>query len=252
MLDSLQQIFATQTIEVDTTGERIPVHSNTTMEQGLFLQELFDMVKPARSLEVGFAYGISSLFILQKHSQYQSPERSHIVIEPDEYWGPAAMHNIKKEGLASYIDIKKDYSDKILTQLFHEDHRIQYAYIDTTKRFDVVMQDFYFIDKIMDTGGVVILDDCGGRWPGIQRVARYIHTLPHYKFVRGHNKRAYSLKLRIAHGVCSLLMKAVPFKARLFPGTNFKTDRQLGLDFACIAFRKTGNDQRSWDWDKEI
>src|SRR5687767_10094106 len=140
MLKSVQEIFESNTIEVDDTGSRIPVHSHTTKEQCLFLQQIFDQIKPARTLEVGFAYGISSLFILEKHREYHSSPEAHIVIEPDHYWGNAALHNIKKEGLEQYLKIERDFSDKILTRLFHEKHSIQYAYIDTTKVFDVVLQ----------------------------------------------------------------------------------------------------------------
>src|SRR3954471_5379839 len=145
MLETLSEIFRLNTIEINDSGQRIALHSNTSKKQGEFLQDVFDLVKPDSSLEVGFAYGISTLFILKKHYQNNSVDQCHIVIEPDDYWGPAAVHNIEKEGLLKYLQIKKGYSDKVLASLFLQDHRIQYAYVDTTKRFDIVMHDFYFI-----------------------------------------------------------------------------------------------------------
>lgn len=81
MLQTLNQIFQTQLIE-DPNGQLIKIHSNTSEKQGLFLQEVFDLVKPVKSLEVGLAYGISALFILEKHKEYNSAPRSHIIIEP--------------------------------------------------------------------------------------------------------------------------------------------------------------------------
>ena len=107
----------------------------------------------------------------------------HIAIEPDEYWGKAAIHNIEKAGLINYFKVERFFSDQILPKLYLEGYRIQYAYVDTTKRFDVVFQDCYFLDKMLDIGGVIILDDCGGSWPGVQRVARYMLNLPHYKLI---------------------------------------------------------------------
>lgn len=204
MLETLEKIFKSRTIEISAGGDRIPLHSNTSIEQGIFLQSIFDIVKPARSIEVGFAYGISALFILEKHRELGSVEGAHLVIEPDNYWGPAATHNITKEGLIEYLQIRNDYSDKVLTQLYHEDYRVQYAYIDTLKRFDGVLQDFYFINKILDVGGVIILDDCGGLWPGVQRVARFINTLSHYKVLAGHLELKNTLKKKIAQSVYSL------------------------------------------------
>ena len=249
MLESLEKIFATRTIQ-DTGGMHIPLHSNTSMEQGIFLQKMFDLVKPKRSLEVGFAYGISTLFILEKHRENNSEDEAHIVIEPDDYWGTAAVHNITQEGLLRYLQIRKNYSDKILTQLFHENYRIQYAYIDTTKQFDVVMQDFYFINKLMDIGGVIILDDCGGGWPGIQRVARFINTLPHYKKLEGHIELKYSVKKKMAKYFVSSIIRMLPFKKKLYETIDFKTDKELGINYCCIAFQKISEDIRNWDWDR--
>jgi predicted O-methyltransferase YrrM len=252
MLKTLETIFERGTIEINEQGDRIPLHSNTSKEQGLFLQKIFDKIKPSKSLEVGFAYGISSLFILEKHREYGSAERAHLVIEPDNYWGNAAVHNIEKEGLSSYLQIRKNYSDKILTKLFHENYRIQYAYIDTTKQFDVVMQDFYFINKILDVSGVVILDDCGGGWPGVQRVARFINTLPHFKVLEGHLELKYTLKKKVAKYVLSSIINMLPFKKRFYETIDFKTDKELGLNFSCIAFQKIDEDRRSWNWDKSF
>ena len=115
MLNSLESIFATQSIEINNQGERIPLHSHTSKEQGIFIQNIFEIVKPSRSLEVGFAYGISAMFILEKHHQMNASDGAHLVIEPDDYWGTAALHNIEKEGLTKYLQIRNGYSDRILT-----------------------------------------------------------------------------------------------------------------------------------------
>jgi len=151
--------------------------------------------------------------------------------------------------LTKYLQIRKDWSDKVLPQLFYENYRIQYAYIDTTKQFDVVMQDFYFINKMLDIGGVVILDDCGGIWPGVQRVARFINTLPNYKVLAGYNKTKMSIKKKIVQGLLSFVINSLPFKETIFPSVCFDTDQQLGLNYSCIAFQKTEEDKRRWNWD---
>lgn len=250
MLKSLEQIFETSTIEVNDGGERVPVHSNTSREQGVFLQKIFDFIKPEKSLEIGFAFGISTLFILEKHREINSVNGAHLVIEPDKSWGNAAVHNIEKEGLSRYLDIRNDYSDKVLSQLFLDNHRIQYAYVDTSKKFDVVMHDFYLINKILDVGGVIILDDCGGGWPGIQRVARFINILPNYKVLEGFNKYKDTVKKKIAESIVSFFIASLPFKKRLYSTIDFKTDRQLNLDYYCIAFQKISVDNRDWNWDR--
>jgi hypothetical protein len=202
-------------------------------------------------LEVGLAMGLSALSILEKHKQAGNNDHCHIIIEPFP-WENIAVHNIKKFGLSRYADIRYKMSHDVLTQLFHSGYRIQLAYVDTTKVFDVVMQDFYFIDKILDCNGVIILDDCGGCWPGIQKVARFINTLPHYKIFSAHNKNFRTLKRTFAERLFIILLKMLPFKEKFLNGFSLKTNSELGLDYSCIVFQKINNDERNWDWDAPL
>ena len=252
MLKVLEEIFETGLIQTNSGGAKIPLHSNTSKKQGLFLQEIFDRIKPVQSIEVGFAYGISTLFILEKHREYAAANAKHIVIEPDDYWGTAAVYNISKEGLDHYLDIRRHNSDYVLPKLFHEGYKIQYAYIDTTKRFDVVMQDFYFLDKMLEVSGVIILDDCGGGWPGIQRVARYVSNLRNYQIIGRHARQLESKKKKMARLFLNTIIKALPFTQKVYPTTDFENDVDKGINYNCIAFQKTSPDERSWDWDARI
>ncbi len=250
MLPLLQKIFSSGQIE-NPKGEFVKLHSHTPLEQGLFLQEIFDQVKPFASLEVGMAYGISSLFILEKHKEHKNPPKSHLIIEPFP-WDGVAEHNFKNAGLFEFSDIRYLKSHDVLPKLYYENHRIQFAYVDTLKVFDTVLQDFYFIDKILDVNGVFVLDDCGGGWPGVQRVARFINTLPHYKILDKHDKPKVSRKKKIVLVGLRNAFKVIPFKKRFYPTLDFKTERELGLDYRCIAFQKIAEDKRNWDWDKRF
>lgn len=250
MLKTLKEIFATQQVERPDGGFE-KLHSNTTELQGLFLQEIFDLVKPVSSLEVGLAFGISSMFILEKHALQNSAPKAHLIIEPYP-WGGVAEHNFKKEGIEYLAEIVYEKSDLVLPKLYMEKKRIQYAYIDTTKLFDTVMQDIYFIDKLMDVDGVIILDDCGGGWPGIQKAARFLNSLPHYDFLKGHNQNPSSIKRTIASSITAFFLQIIPFKKRFIQGFNFKTNLQLNLEYRCIAFKKNAEDSRKWDWDSPL
>lgn len=106
MLNELEKIFSSGFIEINSNGETIKLHSNTNIEQGLFLQKIFKLVKPINTLEVGLAYGISALFILEMHKMYNEKNDIHIAIEPDEYWGRAAIHNIEKARLSVYFKVE--------------------------------------------------------------------------------------------------------------------------------------------------
>ncbi len=247
MLKLLEEIFEKGTIEINSNGERIELHSHTPKEQGVFLQNLYEKVNPVRSLEVGLALGISTLFILEKAREKLKTDKTHIVIEPLP-WGNAAIHNIQKEGLSGYVDIRNALSDVVIPAMYLNDERIQFAYVDTTKIFDTIMQDFYFIDKILDVGGVIVFDDASTG--GISMVMRFINSLPHYKIVERFQQievsKTYSIGAKLFEGLLSFL----PFKSRYMPNYSFKTTHQLGLDYRCIAFKKIAADTRRWDWVK--
>ena len=61
--DLLDNILLTSSV-TDNEGQNYPVHSHTALEQCKFMQKIIKDVKPANSLEIGFAYGISTLAIL--------------------------------------------------------------------------------------------------------------------------------------------------------------------------------------------
>jgi len=247
MLDSLKEIFQLGTIEINDRGERTKLNSHTSEGQGIFLQELYSFIKPQKSLEVGFAFGISTLFILEKCRELNAEEKSHIVIEPMS-WGEAAIYNIRKEGLEKYIDIRNDFSDVVLPRLFLNKERIQFAYVDTTKVFDIVLQDFYFIDKLLDVGGVIVFDDANTG--GINVVMRFINSLPHYEIMEKYKKSDVSNLYKAGEWLFRMALSLVPLKRKYMRFYNLKTRRQLDLDYQCIAFRKIAKDTRPWNWDK--
>ena len=247
MLETLQEIFRLGTIETNIQGERIELNSHTPKEQGLFLQKVYDKIKPKKSLEVGLALGISTLFILEKCREYNGDEKCHIIIEPFS-WGDAAIHNIRKEGLEKYIDVHNDFSDVVLPTLFLNKEKIQFAYVDTTKVFDTVLQDFYFIDKILDVGGVIVFDDA--TMGGINVVMRFINSLPHYEIFEKYEKIDVSRASNLGRWAFEKAISLIPFKEKYMPFYSLKTGTQLGLNYKAIAFRKIAKDPRKWDWDK--
>ena len=78
---NIKRNFRLGTIETNSNGDRIALNSHTKEPQGLFLQKVFDKVKPKKSLEVGLALGISTLFILEKYSEIGAADKCHIIVE---------------------------------------------------------------------------------------------------------------------------------------------------------------------------
>ncbi|MEO6456046.1 MAG: class I SAM-dependent methyltransferase [Ginsengibacter sp.] len=247
MNEVLKEILITQTVK-DEKNEITKLHSHTGELQGYFLQGILKKIRPKTTLEIGLAYGISSLFILEVIKDLENKNGSHIIFDPypDIYWNNIGLLNISKAGYESLVDFRKLFSDEGLIQLINEKKRIQFAYIDSTKVFDILLADFYFINKILDIGGVIVFDDCG--FPGVKKLVKLISKMPFYKIYDTYHKEPETIKKTVIKKSASFILQHLPLRNKIFPGLDFKTDKQNGIDYHCIAFLKTGNDERSWDW----
>ncbi|HWZ21303.1 MAG TPA: class I SAM-dependent methyltransferase [Cytophagaceae bacterium] len=230
----------------DEKGFSHSLHSHTGRQQCEFLQKIIEDIKPSYSLEVGFAYGISTLAILEALDKLNEPFH-HIVIDPyQDSWKDIGLLNVERAGFSDKITFHRKFSDQVIPTLYNENHRIQFAYIDSTKVFDVVMTDVYFINKILDINGVLVLDDC--EFPGIRALVRFLRQHPSYEIYSTHSKDNTSKKLKFLRRAYFFCLDLIPFKSKVFPNYNFTKDEQLGVNFNCIAFRKIREDDRSWDW----
>ena len=239
----LKRILETRQVETKD-GEPKPLDSEISMNEGLFLQEMITNLQPSNSIEIGCAYGISSLFICEA----LRPNRGrHTIIDPyqSSYWDSIGILNIERSGFAHMVRFIPERSDHSLPTLNANGETFQFAFIDGDHKFDDVFVDFYYIDKMLDVGGVIVLDDIG--YSSIRKVCRYILTNLPYKVI-GPKPGNPSWKRRLTQKVT----RAVP--ARLVKPELRLLDEQLGLSSErFIAIRKTvKDDTRHWTFHKEF
>jgi len=79
------------------------------MPEGAFLQRLVNDVKPKISLEIGCAYGVSTLYICESLSRVSSGTR-HIVIDPfqSSQWRGIGRKNVEDAGFGALVDFRED------------------------------------------------------------------------------------------------------------------------------------------------
>ena len=246
----LKEIFEKKEIK-DRENNTYPLHSHTNAEQCAFIQELILEAKPSKTLEIGLAYGISTIAILDALSELKTPFH-HIVIDPfqRDAWKDIGLLNIEKGGFLDNVTFYSRFSDQVLPALYSENARIQFAYIDSTKVFDILMTDVYFITKIMDINGMLVLDDCG--FPGIRTLVRFLSQHPSYVIHKSFSKDPISAKVNLLRTVYTSFLKMLPFKSRALPNYNFTRDEELGLNYNCIAFKKIKEDDRDWQWHRNF
>ena len=121
---------------------------------------------------------------------------------------------------------------------------VDFAFIDGWHTFDFALVDFFYVDRLLRCGGVVVLDDTD--FPSVWKLCRYIITNRGYKVVRC----LASNTLPTARLPKRLAIRYWRRGWRKSRGI-FSHD---GLEpySRCIAFRKEAEDLRSWDFHQDF
>jgi predicted O-methyltransferase YrrM len=242
----LEEILQSEKV-VDEEGKEYPLHSYTPLEQGEFLQKLVKEIDAEVCLEVGLANGISSLFIAEAICGKDSPR--FISIDPmQKDWHDIGLLNLQRAGYGKFVEFNREYSHAVLPRLLAKGERIDFAYVDTSKVFDVVLIDAYYLTRLLKIGGLLVFDDCS--WPGVRRMARYIAKWPHLEVADRHF--FYKRKFSVLRRLLSKAIHGVPKKEMIFTDSLITLDQKLRTDAHCIAFRKIAEDTRNWDWYRDF
>lgn len=145
--------------------------------QGMFLMQLINRYKPRTFVELGFRYGISSLWI---QSASNKP-RKHVIIDPYHH----IPHPPKKSTIDDFIKQQKGVhfienmtSQEYLATLSYKSEQADMVFIDASQWFDSVMTDMFFVTRILAVNGRVVLRNIWSR-PVRRAVMYYLRNLPY-------------------------------------------------------------------------
>ena len=224
----------------------LPVHMDR--DEGAFLAEIIRRIDPATSLEIGMAYGISTLYICEALSALGHPVH-HIVMDPFQSttWRGIGLANAARAGYGGMVDFLEERSELALPKLLERGTTIEFALIDGRHTFDQVMLEFYYIDRMLREGGVVAFDDADRR--SVNRVVRYSLNYPNYEVWRP----AYEAPRRITlRGRVRRALVRVPGAERVIRRDLLHRDWDLGVLGSCVALRKTAAGERSSGWYRDF
>lgn len=218
-------------------GHAIPLHSHMDRASCELIYAAFTADGPLTSIEVGLAYGISALFACNAIDDTGAPGARHIVIDPCQNvdWQGVGLANLERAGYRHLVDFREEPSELALPKLLAAGTRIQAAIIDGWHTFDHALIDFFYINRMLDLGGIVVIDDTD--YPSIAQLARYIRRYPCYELF-GETPRS-----RI-----TIRSKARRAMSRGLPALRRQWDRVLPGHPRSMAFRKIAEDQRPFDW----
>jgi predicted O-methyltransferase YrrM len=235
----LQEIYDTEQV-TDGLGNKRKLTYHIDVREGGLLHSLIDRYGFSKSVEIGCAFGISSLWICSGLSK--QPNAHHTIIDPFQEAGfdGVASSNLKIAGFDFYDLIRKP-SELALPQMVEEGKIFQFALIDGCHTFDHVLLDFYYVNQLLEVGGIVVFDDVS--WAPIRRVVRYILGYPNYSFVSGVPIGKCSFRKGLFNAYCRFMAAVLPKPL---------SDTYYSAACSMVALQKTGPDTRPDYWYKRF
>ncbi len=161
-------------------GRTFKLSSGISVEEANALYRLVRQEEPEVCLEIGMAYGISTLTILT--ALEQNGRGTLLSVDPYDQWDSGlvvAMHNLDRAGLRPLHKHIRQPSHLALPELLSEGYQINFCYVDGMHTFDYVLVDCFYCDKLLKVGGIMGFDDAG--WRSVWRVIRFLLTHRHYE-----------------------------------------------------------------------
>jgi predicted O-methyltransferase YrrM len=143
-------------------GTQHPISpASVTADRGAFIRDVCISEGATRTLEIGMAWGVSTLFILEALLENDAGPGAHLVIDPYEFteYHGAGRRNVKEAGLEELTEIKEEASEVLLPKFILQGRRFDFAFIDGSHLFDNVFVDLVFTHRLLKPGGVVVFDD---------------------------------------------------------------------------------------------
>jgi predicted O-methyltransferase YrrM len=228
---------------VDDSGNELELHSHIDRAEGEFLAGLI-REDPAviKTLEVGCAYGLSSLFICSALSGREGAR--HVVVDPFQYerWNGVGVANIERAGV-DFFELVKERSEFALPRLAaSEAGTFDLVFIDGWHTFDHRMLDTFYGSRLIRVGGYIVVDDCG--LASVSKVITYVSSYPCYRIHSQVTRKGSVSKRKLAR----LLLRAV---GPVLPKALH--DRLQRESYpSMVALQKIAEDERNWDWFKSF
>jgi predicted O-methyltransferase YrrM len=161
--------------QIGVDGKKYPIDAITRIgpAQGMLIYRLIREAKPEKSLEIGLAFGFSTVYFLA--ALQANGMGHHIAVDPFQYewWHGIGVTRERVLGLKTgSFEFVQETSVQALARFAREQQRFGVIFIDGDHTFDGVLIDFSLASLVCGPGAYIILDDM---WlPSIQRAVSFI------------------------------------------------------------------------------
>ena len=234
----------------DEDGNTVPLHSSVLQEEVDFITAIIKEHRLNRAVEVGCAMGISSLAIADAIDGVAGS--AHYIIDPNQksQWKNTGIANLKRAGFQQF-NLIEDFSEFSFPKLVKDGVKVNFGFIDGWHTFDHTLIDFFYINRMLETGGVIVIDDV--HMPAVNKVIRYLCNYPCYQFAGSvkneditSQRKLFDSAAKVFSGLKYITGKKVA--AELYNPKLLRSDKELSLNSSMIAFKKISADERDWNW----
>jgi predicted O-methyltransferase YrrM len=190
----VEQILRSGKVLADD-GQTFEAHSYISRDECELLYRQVAATRATVAIEVGMAFGISTLCLcdaLSRNTLSNIGKRPHlVVIDPHQQpntetathpsWQGLGLQQVRSAGFDDLVEFHGRTSQAALPELAAKGYRVQFAFIDGWHLFDHTLIDFFYVDQMMEIGGVIVFDDVG--WPAINAVVRFVLANRDYELV---------------------------------------------------------------------
>jgi len=142
------------------------------------------------ALETGVAFGVSTLAICLALEESGQSTSVHFGVDPDQttVHRGAALSLLQEHGVAHRFQLLEGCTHEVLPALLARGVKIDFAFVDGWHTFDYTLIEFFYIDKILRSGGLVSFHDChygGGLDKSKRKVISFALSHRHYRLLSG-------------------------------------------------------------------
>ena len=136
-----------------------PSNAPIEEETAALLNQLTRDLGARRTAETGMAAGRSAVAIASVHAKRGAG--LHTCIDPHQttLWKSAALELCEKAQVRDFVDLVEEPSEYALPRLAREGTTLDLAFVDGLHLFDHVLLDFFYFDRMLRPGGVIVFHD---------------------------------------------------------------------------------------------
>ena len=177
--DVLRAMYATE-VTRDSEGRERKATSGLSRKHVIALYRMIHRHRPRRVLEIGLAYGYSTLAILTALHELGEGGRL-ISVDPFQTrdWRNIGLENIRRSGLGTLHELIEKPSHLALPSLIDLGQQQNFIFVDGNHAFEHAAIDLLLSDQLLPVGGIIGFDNCG--WLGVFHALRVLRRLQRYE-----------------------------------------------------------------------